>query len=106
MAIKKLFRKARSIAGAPGRAITKPYFDSKVRTNQKYNDQITDDIKSVREMKQSGVGGGSLQDPNSRARREMRIDGFKDKMEKEYGTPGKGKRAKPKRLFRRKPSKS
>lgn len=97
MAIKRLFRKvkkaARSAAGAPGRAITKPYYDSKVRVHKKKTDQLVDDIKTVRSMKKSGVGSGSLQDPMSRGRREMRINDFKAEM---------AKPKKKKRLFRKK----
>lgn len=95
MALKRIFKKLRSAAGAPGRAVAGAYYDSKVRTNKKYNDQIVDDIKTVRQMRKSGVERGSMQDPMSRGRREMRINDFKEKMDKEYG-------GKKKRLFRRK----
>lgn len=94
---RRLFRQLRKAAGAPGRYVAGKYYDSKVRTNKRYNDQIVDDIKTVREMSKSGVERGSMQDPNSRGRREMRIEGFKDKMASEYGD-----KKKKKRLFRRK----
>lgn len=98
MAVKKLFRKIRSAAGAPGRVIGGAYYDSKVRASKRKSDQIVDDVKTLRGMRQSErdnpgmkINGGSLQDPNSRVRRQMRVDDFKEEMSK----------PKKKRLFRR-----
>lgn len=77
--LKDILSKARSAAGAPGRAIAGAYYDSKTRTNEKNTNQLVDDIKTVRQMSKSGVERGSMQDPMSRGRREMRIDDFKTK---------------------------
>lgn len=82
MALKRIFRKLRSAAGAPGAAAAGAYYDSKVRKSKKYSDQIVDDVKSLRSMKRNNVENGSPQDPNSRVRRQMRVDEFKDKQKK------------------------
>lgn len=78
--LKDIFSKARKVAGTPGRAVAGAYYDSKVRLNKKKNDQLVDDIKTVREMSARGVERGSMQDPMSRGRREERINAFKDEM--------------------------
>lgn len=75
--LKDILSKARNVAGAPGRAIAGAYYDSKTRIHKKNTDQLVDDIKTVRSMNKSGVERGSMQDPMSRGRREMRIDDFK-----------------------------
>lgn len=99
---RRIFRTLRKAAGAPGRYVAGKYYDSKVRASKRYSDQIVDDVKTLRGMTQSErnnpgmkISGGSVQDPNSRVRRQMRVDEFKSKMD---GQQEKKK----KRLFRRK----
>lgn len=103
--IKKIFKKARSAAGYPGRKIAGAYYDSKVRQSKKESDQIVEDAqvlggmaKSERDNPGMKIDWGSPSDPNSRLRRKMRVEQFEEKMAREQA-----QREKPRRkLFGRK----
>lgn len=105
MAIKRLFRTVKKAAGAPGSYIGGKFADAKVRASKKRSDQIVEDVKVLRGVRESERSGNSrisdagshaenLRDPNSLTRRKMRVDEFKQEMS-EMGKPKR-------RLFGRK----